>query len=186
MARKKSPPMDSPNNTQKESNPDEAIHRYEEILDQISRFTRAIAGQEEAITQARFAVAEAKENFEDKKKKLQELESVRDGVKDTLFAFLSPESGEILPLFDTMKPADEEKHGKNSSDWRKEPIAVLQLSLLSLKALTEADIVMVGQLQDRVIEGDTKWWDKIDGLTPGSAAAIVDRLNDFIFDRTQR
>ncbi len=53
-----------------------------------------------------------------------------------------------MPLFDRMEEADEELHGKNADEWRKEPIAVLKLSTPSINALIDHDIVVVGQLQD--------------------------------------
>jgi hypothetical protein len=79
-----------------------------------------------------------------------------------------------------MEPADEELHGEGSSEWRKEPIAALGISLPSQIALNAADIIFVGQLQDRVLADPTSWFESIDGISPGAASAITDSLNDFI------
>jgi hypothetical protein len=85
-----------------------------------------------------------------------------------------------------MDEAVEEVHGANSKEWRSEPIAALKLSLPSLQALTECDVVMVGQLQDRVMKQPTDWWKEIESLNAGSAGAIVDKLNNFIFEKTTK
>ena len=165
---------------------DAALKKYEELFEQLTRFTTSITNQEEEITKAKLDVEEAKLAFEEARDKLRELENARDGAKHSLYRFLSPANGQIMPLFDTMDEADEEVHGKNSTEWRKEPIAALKISLPSLKALTDADIVMVGQLQDRVLDNPQKWWESVAPLNAGTAAAITDRLNNFIFERTQR
>lgn len=160
------------------------VKRYEDLYSQLTRFTSSIADLESEIEKARESVAEAKARYEDEKGKLYELENSRDGAKHSLYRFLNPKNMEVFPLLDTMEPADEEKHGKNSDEWRKDPIGALKLSLPSLQALMECDIVMVGQLQDRVM-ADREWWKQIPNLNAGSASAICDRLNDFIFERAQ-
>ncbi len=165
---------------------DAALKKYEELFEQLTRFTHSITSYEEVIQSARLDVEEAKLAYDEAKDKLRELENARDGAKHSLYRFLSPKNGEIMPLFDTMEEPDEEVHGKNCTEWRKEPIAALKISLPSINALTDADIVMVGQLQDRVLESPKSWWDSVPPLNAGTAAAIVDRLNDFIFDKTAK
>lgn len=83
-----------------------------------------------------------------------------------------------------MDPAVEEVHGINSDQWRLEPIAALRLSLPAQMALNDADIMLVGQLQDRVLKSPEAWWESISGLNFGMAAAICDLLNDFINERS--
>jgi hypothetical protein len=73
-------------------------------------------------------------------------------------------------------------HGESSGQWRKDPIATLRLSPIAHQSLIEADILFVGQLQDRVLENSDRWHEEIDGITGAMAAAIVDKLNDFIFN----
>jgi hypothetical protein len=90
-----------------------------------------------------------------------------------------------MPLFDRMEPADEEKHGAHSEEWRKEPVSALRLSLIASNLLAAADVLFVGQLQDRVQRRPDDWSDEIEGLTAPMAAAIADKLNDFIAERTK-
>lgn len=99
---------------------------------------------------------------------------------------LARQLGDRMPLFDTMEPADDEKHGTGSAEWRKDPLSVLKLSLPSISILNEADILFVGQLQDRVQDKPEDWWESITGMTAPVAAAIVDRLNEFLFKNEKR
>lgn len=164
----------------------ERLERYESLFGELVRFTKVIADQDEPIRIARQAVEQAKSDLDDARMELRQLEEIRDGAKHNLYRFLSPVKGkfDFLPLLDRMEEADEEIHGEHAKEWRTEPIATLGLSLLSLQALADADIVLVGQLQDRVLDSKS-WWESINGLTAGSAAAIVDRLNDFISERAK-
>lgn len=175
-----------PKKTESKDESGEALRRYEQIFENITCFTDAIANSEEAISKARDKVNEAKSRLDEAKSQLADLESIQDGNKLALYRYLHPKTGEIMPLFDRMAPADEEVHGLNSDEWRKEPIAALKLSLPSLKTLTDSDIVLVGQLQDIVLANRETWWEKLEGLSLGAASAIVDRLNDFIFERTKK
>jgi hypothetical protein len=86
----------------------------------------------------------------------------------------------VLPLFDRMEPADPERHGENAQTWRLKPIAELRLSVKATQFLNDADIVAIGQLQDRVL-ASAAWWESIDGFTAALAAAVADKLNDYIF-----
>ena len=52
--------------------------------------------------------------------------------------------------------------------------------------LINADVILVGQLQDRIQAASEKWWESIEGLTLPIAAAIADRLNDFINEETRK
>lgn len=165
---------------------DERVERLEMLFEQLSTFTKVISDQEESILAARTACEEAKATYEDAKEHLRQLEQVREGAKHGLYRFLSPKSGkfQFMPLFDRMEQTDEVVHGKNSTTWRSEPIAALKLSLPALQTLADADIVLVGQLQDRILESPD-WWKTLSPLNAGQAAAIVDRLNDFVFERTK-
>ncbi|MFY8201815.1 MAG: hypothetical protein ACOVLE_14155 [Pirellula staleyi] len=164
------------------------VKRYEGLFDELMRFTSLIDEQDAEIVEANAVVAEAKEAYERAKKALAEIESIRDGAKHNLYRFLSPKNGkfEFLPLFDRMEETNELVHGENSTEWRQEPIASLKLSLLSLVALNDSDITLVGKLQDLVMKDSNGWYKEITGLNAGSSAAIVDRLNEFIFQRTMK
>lgn len=164
------------------------LKRYEDLFEELIRFTTLIDEQDAEIIDANAAVAEAKEAYDCAKRALSEIESIRDGAKHNLYRFLSPKNGEfpVLPLFDTMEPTNEVVHGANSIQWRQEPIASLKLSLPSLMALIDSDVVRVGQLQDRVMKSAAEWWKEITSLNAGTAGAIVDRLNDFVFHKTMK
>jgi hypothetical protein len=85
-----------------------------------------------------------------------------------------------------MEPADEELHGAHSDEWRMKPITALKLSLPSQIALGDADIMLIGQLQDAVMKDPGMWYDEIASISTGSAAAIVDALNSFIARETAK
>jgi hypothetical protein len=165
---------------------EQKLKRYETIFEELTRFTSVIKDQEDPIDEAKREVERIKEELEQAKADLKALEEMRDGAKHNLFRFLSPVGGEFMPLFDRMEPADEVLHGLNSKDWRAEPVAAIGISLLSLKALTDHDIVLVGQLQDAVLADAKDWFSTLSPLNAGQAAAIVDALNNFIFTRTMK
>ena len=162
------------------------VEKYEEVFDEVTGFIRLIGLQEEEIETRARAMVEAKEKYEAARDELSAAKEGRDGTKHALFVFLRPGPTKILPLFDRMEQADEEKHGANAEEWRKEPISALRLSLVVTNVLTAADVVFVGQLQDRVQEDAAGWWEKIEGLTAPMAAAVADKLNDFIAERSEK
>jgi hypothetical protein len=164
---------------------EEKVDRYESIWQQLTSFTAGIAEQEDEIAAASAEVAEAKDRFEQAKKDHAELVAARDGAKHSLFRFLHPKDGEFLPLLDRMEPADEEKHGANAAVWRNDPISALKIAPHAMIALSDAEIVVVGQLQDRVLANPDDWYLPIHGVTSVCASGVVDRLNSFIFDRAQ-
>lgn len=160
--------------------------RLRAVLSQVDRFTAIITDQDAEIDEVRKTVATAKSVFEKAKDDLAELIAARNRASADLVKFLKPKQGEVMPLFDTMAPADEDTHGRNCHQWRAEPIAVLRLSGGAHNALIDAEIVLVGQLQDRMIAKPKDWADGITGLTAGSAAAVADALNAFICDRSEQ
>lgn len=164
----------------------EALGQYEKVFGEINRFTEIIREQEKEMETAAVRVEETRTKYNEAKLHLEELRQFRDGAKHSLYKFLAPGVTEIMPLFDTMEPADDEKHGSGSAEWRKDPLSVLKLSLPSINILNEADILFVGQLQDRVQDDADSWWESIAGMTAPVAAAIVDRLNEFLFKNEKR
>jgi hypothetical protein len=161
------------------------VAQYEEVFGEVAHFIKLIARQEIEISERQLVVNATKEKFETAKSELAQSRESRDGTKHALFMFLKPGPTEILPLFDRMEPAKEEKHGKHSDEWRKEPISALRLSLMATNLLTAADVIFVGQLQDRVQAKPADWWKETEGITDPMAAAIGDLLNDFIAERTK-
>lgn len=162
------------------------VKQYEQVFGEVEHFIKLIGRQEDEISERRKACFEAKGKYEAAKDELQSACEARDGTKHSLFVFLRPGPADILPLFDRMEPADEEKHGAHSDEWRKEPVAALRLSLVATNVLTAADVIFVGQLQDRVQAEPGDWWEKIEGLTAPMAAAIADKLNDFITEHSAK
>jgi hypothetical protein len=162
------------------------LDRYRTAFEQIGTFTDAIRFHEDEIKEQMAIVNEAKAAYDTARATLRELEDARDGAKHSLYRFLCPNNGEFMPLFDRMDEADEEVHGKHAADWRSEPVANLKLSVASMQILADADIVVIGQLQDRVLADSRTWFQEFEGLSESAAAAIVDKLNDFIYERTQR
>jgi hypothetical protein len=164
----------------------DALAKAELILSQIHTFTDAISFHETELTEARADVTEKKGAYDAARENLRELENALSGTKDSLYRFLCPKRGQFMPLFDKMEDADEDLHGEGATQWRTEPVANLKLSPLSMQCLNDADIVVIGQLQDRIINAPGVWWESIEGITAAMAAAITDKLNDLIFERTKR
>lgn len=162
----------------------EALSSYEHVFDEIRRFTGVISDTDDELTAAEEAAAAAKATYEAAKKIVTDIRDLQEGARLGLIRYLTPASGEVLPLFDRMEPADEVKHGLNSDQWRLEPISALRLSLPAQMALTKAEVMLVGQLQDRVLATGRDWWESIDGLNFGMSAAIEDLLHEFINERS--
>lgn len=180
MAKRKTKPSGDLETLQKQ------VAAYEQVFDEVQHFVDLIRKQDGEIAEANVAMLAAKEVFDTAKENLQAARESRDGSKHALFMYLKPGPSEILPLFDRMEPADDEKHGPHSDEWRKEPISALRLSLVATNFLTAADVIFVGQLQDRLQADGSEWWENIEGLTQPMAAAIADKLADFMHERTGR
>lgn len=152
---------------------------YEQVFEEVQHFTDLIRKQDGQVGEATSKMLAAKDKYEVARTELQDAKEARDGTKHALFMFLKPGPSEILPLFDRMEPADEAKHGTGSKEWRQEPVSALRLSIAATTLLTAADIIFVGQLQD-AMQAAEDWWQRIESLTESMAAAIADRLADFI------
>jgi hypothetical protein len=156
-----------------------AMERY---IAEIDRFAGMLRTQQEHIRDLEKDAVVAKNVYEEAREALREAKEVEHGTVSLLLKFIRPGSIDVLPLFDTMEPAEEEVHGANAEEWRKEPIVVLELSAAALRVLVDADIVLVGQLQDRILKGED-WAADLAGLTGGMAQAIEAKLQAFIDDR---
>lgn len=176
MAKRKSPTIKpTPESLAK------AVEKYEAMFEEISGFFDFYHREAGELKDAELAVAETKAAYESAKAQAQSIRDAIAGTKDALFRFLEPGAVDFLPLFDRMEPADKKKHGEHAAEWRKDPISALKLSPIANKLLIDAEIILVGQLQDMVLAAPGEWWERIDGLTASVAAAIADKLNDFIF-----
>jgi hypothetical protein len=121
-----------------------AMERY---IEEIDRFAGMLRTQQESIRDLEKEVAVAKTVYEEARDQLREAKEIEHGTVSLLLKFIRPGSLEVLPLFDTMDPAEEEIHGHNADEWRKEPIVVLDLSAAALRALIDADIVLLERVK---------------------------------------
>jgi hypothetical protein len=161
-----------------------SLERYQAYFGAIDGFNRSIDELESQITEAKIVVEEHKVRLSEAKSKLGQLEDLKEAAQKSLLRFLHPSTREEMPLFDQMDDADEETHGANASEWRSEPITVLVISPSSIELLNKVGILLVGQLQDRMLEGGGNWWNGIEGLNEGIAAAIADGMAEFVNKRT--
>ena len=161
------------------------LAKYEAFFAELTSFTDFINETRIQLRDALAAEAEAKHAFEAARDKRHCLENALSGAKDSVYHLVAPGVQEYLPLLDRMEPADPKKHGAKSAQWRTEPIVALGLSPNATRCLVEVDIVVVGQLQDRVLASPEDWYLAVDGMTLAVAAAVVDQLNDFIFNHEQ-
>lgn len=161
-----------------------ALQRFKSVFETIDGFFESMEELDDELLEAKADYEKANAARDAARDRVRELEQMRQVSERSLMRFLRPTAGEVLPLFDQMEPADEEVHGENASEWRKEPIAAIRVSAKALELLTGSDIVLVGQLQDRVLENPHGWWEKVEGMNAGIAAAVVDGLNEFIAKRS--
>lgn len=157
------------------------VERYEAFFADINSFIDLVKNDRLQLSAAVAREAELKEEYDAARAATRAIRDSISGSKDALFRLVEPGATKFMPLFDRMEPADPEKHGEHSVEWRKDPVTALRLSPIATEALIQADIVCVGQLQDAVMNNPDTWWEKFDGLTSAIAAAIADKLNDFIF-----
>lgn len=157
----------------------EAMERY---IAKIDQFATMLGEHQSEIVKLKNEEAATKAAHEEAKARAREAREREHNTVSLLLKFITPGSIEIVPLFDRMEPADETVHGAHSTEWRKEPITALGLSSIATRALIDADIVLVGQLQDRVMKGES-WPDDLPAINPGMAQAIEMKLAKFIEER---
>ena len=173
-ARKKTARKSKPNQTA-------AMERY---IEEIDRYATLLRDQQEEIKSLKKDLAVAKQVYDESRAAVANAKEVEHNTVELLLKFVTPGSIDIMPLFDTMDEADEEIHGKQSSEWRKQPIAALKLSAVAMRALIDNDIVLVGQLQDRMLKDGDGWYDEFEGISDGMSQAIEAKLNEYIYERT--
>ncbi len=159
-----------------------AMERY---IAEIDRFATMLRDQQIEIERLAVDAAVKKDRFEAAKEAVREAKEFEHSTVSLLLKFITPGSIDMMPLFDTMEPADEEKQGKNATEWRKEPITSLALSAAAMRALIGVDVVLVGQLQDLVLKG-ADWFKDMEEINDGMAQAIEAKLHDFIEARTSK
>ena len=155
----------------------------EKYIAEIDRFATMLSSQQIEITKLMLEQERAKARYDSAKEAVREAKDYEHETVALLLKFITPGSIDILPLFDTMDAPDEEKQGKNSTEWRKEPITSLGLSAAAMRALIGVDVVLVGQLQDLILKG-AEWSKEMEEINDGMAQAIEAKLHAFIEERT--
>src|ERR1022692_391795 len=97
----------------------------EKYIAEIDRFATMLSSQQIEITKLMLEQERAKARYDSAKEAVREAKDYEHETVALLLKFITPGSIDILPLFDTMDAPDEEKQGKNSTEWRKEPITSL-------------------------------------------------------------
>ena len=151
---------------------------------EIDKFAGMLREQQEGIRELEKETAIAKTVYDECRDNLRDAKENEHCTVSLLLKFIRPGSIDVMPLFDTMEEAEEEVHGLHSDEWRKEPVIVLDLSTAALRALIDADVVLVGQLQDRILKGE-EWSAELEGVNEGMAQAIEVKLQQFIDERTK-
>jgi hypothetical protein len=151
------------------------MHRFLGKVQTFSDVVTEAKADLEGLKQREFQI---KESLQEVREEIRTLKDLINSSNDGMLALLEPGPVEFMPLFDQMEKADPKTHGRNAEAWREKPVSVLRLSPAASHLLTEADIVFIGQLQDRILESPD-WWTDVEGMTEPMAAAIADKLTDF-------
>lgn len=152
------------------------VHRF---LEKVQTFSDVVTEAKSQLAGLRLREHELKEELSEVRSDIRSIADLIASSNDGMLALIEPGPVEFMPLFDRMEAANPETHGPNAEQWREKPVAVLRLSPAASNLLTEADIVFIGQLQDRILENPEEWWQDVEGLTEPLAAAIADKLADF-------
>lgn len=149
------------------------------FLDRIQHFSEVVTEAKDQLKILQKEEAELKESLGRVRDDIKSVKELISGSADGMIKLIEPGPVAFLPLFDQMEKADPKTHGKNAAKWREEPVSVLRLSPMSTELLYAAEILFIGQLQDRILEDPQEWWKSVAGLTLSFAAAIADKLSDF-------
>lgn len=149
------------------------------FLDRLQTFSDVVCQAKQELRRLESQKSELENELRDVKESIRSVRELISSSNDSVLAVIEPGPAEFMPLFDRMEKAQPEKHGANASKWREKPIALLRLSPTASACLIEAEILFIGQLQDRILDAPTDWWEHIPGLTAPIAAAIADKLTDF-------
>ena len=156
-------------------------------LASVNLFLEKVQNFSEVVSDARTTMKDLvtkrntiKEELAEINDEIKSVQNLIDSSNDAMLSVLEPGPSKFMPLFDHMEKADPKTHGKNADQWREKPISVLRLSPAASSALIEHDIVFIGQLQDLILADPDGWSNDIPGLTDAMAAAIADKLTDFV------
>lgn len=149
------------------------------FLEKIQEFSSIVGKAKTELKRLQAEEHELSEQLQEVRSDIKSMKELIASSNNGMISMIEPGPKEFMPLFDRMEKADPVKHGTNAVKWREQPLSVLKLSPASTALLYEAEILFVGQLQDRILADADEWWIEIDGLTFPIAAAIADKLADF-------
>lgn len=149
------------------------------FLEKIQNFSSIVGEAKSELKRLEDEEHELKVSLSDVREQIKSLKELISSSNNGMLKLIEPGPLEFMPLFDKMEKADPEQHGENAARWREEPVSVLRLSPASTELLYAAEILFVGQLQDRILDDPDDWWKTVAGMTLPIAAAIADKLADF-------
>lgn len=149
------------------------------FLEKVQQFSNVVGDAKSELKELQDEEREVAEKLAELRDRIKQLKQSIDCASDGMLALIEPGPVKFMPLFDQMEKASPTKHGTNAAKWRELPLTSLKLSPVSTSLLYEAEILFIGQLQDRIMDDPEKWWEFIPGLTAPVAAAIADKLADF-------
>jgi hypothetical protein len=152
------------------------VHRF---LEKVQTFSNVVCDAKDMLQRLKAEEREMAEELAELRDRIKTLKESITVAGDGMLALLEPGPVKFMPLFDQMEKASPTKHGTNAAKWRELPVSALRLSPTSTAFLYDAEILFIGQLQDRVLDDPAEWWQGITGLTAPIAAAIADKLADF-------
>lgn len=149
------------------------------FLEKVQTFSNVVGDAKAELHKLKQREREDAESLAELREQIKSLKQSIESASDGMIALIEPGPMKFMPLFDQMEKASTKKHGTNAAKWRELPLSELRLSPAATSILYEADILFIGQLQDRVLDNSEGWWNEIKGLTAPIAAAIADKLADF-------
>lgn len=152
----------------------------EKILKKFDEFAVALTQAKTDIDTCRKVEIDRKQALDSAKADRLEAEHVLESTVDMIVRFVGGGSREILPLFDQLAAADESIHGHGAAEWREWSVAELRLSAEALARMVSNDIVLIGQLQDLILDRGDDWADGLEGISSAMADAITQKYHAFI------
>lgn len=149
------------------------------FLQKVQTFSNVVGDAKAELAKLKEQEHKQSEALRETRDQIRSLKDMIDSSGSAMLALIEPGPIKFMPLFDQMEKASPAKHGTNAAKWREHPVSALRLSPASASLLYAAEILFIGQLQDRVLDDPETWWESIEGLTAPIAAAIADKLADF-------
>lgn len=149
------------------------------FLEKVTQFSDLVGEAKTTLKRLQAEERESAEKLADLRDQIRAIKDTINIASDGMIQLIEPGPLKFMPLFDAMEKASPKKHGTNAAKWRELPLSELRLSPISTSLLYEAEILFIGQLQDRILSDPETWWESIEGLTAPIAAAVADKLSDF-------